>query len=190
MKTKIMTIIAEPVKRLDIFKQLLSHKDGVIDVEVLPLNIWLNKQTSHQNDPTLDLINCYSAIAEQANLFPILKQAIAFPSFSQEILSFIYNMKEYDITLDQLPSDTSLNKEIKEIITIFLTLIPEYLSNNEKIKQLTKLDDVWLYPTYHVNIACKKQFEQLYDLNAKSYHIPETTNQQLSLFYEIGRAHV
>lgn len=187
MKTKIMTIIAEPVKRLDIFKQLLSHKDGVIDVEVLPLNIWLNKQTSHQNDPTLDLINCYSAIAEQANLFPILKQAIAFPSFSQEILSFIYNMKEYDITLDQLPSDTSLNKEIKEIITIFLTLIPEYLSNNEKIKQLTKLDDVWLYPTYHVNIACKKQFEQLYDLNVKTYHISEATNQQLSLFYGLNK---
>ncbi|MEA5017421.1 MAG: PD-(D/E)XK nuclease family protein [Erysipelotrichaceae bacterium] len=187
MKTKIMTIIAEPIKRLDIFKQLLSHKDGLIDVEVLPLNIWLNKQTEHQNDTTLDLINCYSTITDQANHFPILKKAIAFVSFTQEILSFIYNMKEYDISLDQLPSDTLLNKEIKAIITLFLTLIPNYLSNSEKIKQLTTLDDVWLYPTYHADIASRKQFEQLYALNALPYHIPEIANQQLSLFYGLNK---
>ena len=90
MNDKPHLIIADTLKREDIFRDLLREKTGLIDVEVLPLSVYLDG--NDHIDKTLDTIHCYHTLQSHKHDYHILANAMTYPSFTDEVLSFIYNI--------------------------------------------------------------------------------------------------
>lgn len=168
MKPTKTTIIADSLNKETIFSDILSDKTGMIDIEVLPFSVWV-KQGYPPIDHTLELINCFNVIQKAKNEFRILNKAMIYPEFVKEFITFITELNEYQIPIDQLPITTDLDQEIKHIALI----IKENLHIHPSLKTLClnkkDLSNTLLYPTFHNDINSKECYDILLANSAKNY---------------------
>ena len=185
MNDKRHLIIADTLKREDIFHHLLHEKTGLIDVEVLPLSVFLDG--NNHVDKTLNTINCYQVLQANKDHYQILANAMTYPSFIDEVLSFIYNITEYGINIDQLPNNTSLEKEINDVCQLFDAQLLGYQSQKDKINQLVLYDNVYFYPTYFNNIAEKEAYHLLRTKGVKDYPLTPSKSTTIKLYRSLNK---
>lgn len=185
MNDKPHLIIADTLKREDIFRDLLREKTGLIDVEVLPLSVYLDG--NDHIDKTLDTIHCYQALQAHKHDYHILANAMTYASFTDEVLSFIYNINEYGIGIENLPSETALEKEIKSICQLFYDQLQDHQSQNDKIDKLSTCDNVYFYPTYFNSIAQKDNYDRLCHKGMKDYPLTPIKLTDIKLYRALNK---
>ena len=185
MNDKPHLIIADTLKREDIFRDLLREKTGLIDVEVLPLSVYLDG--NDHIDKTLDTIHCYHTLQSHKHDYHILANAMTYPSFTDEVLSFIYNINEYGIRIDELPNETALEKEIKNVCQLFYDQLQDHQSQKDKIDKLSTCDNISFYPTYFNSIAQRDNYDRLCQKGMKDYPLTPIIRTDIKLYRALNK---
>lgn len=158
------TIIATNEMKDAILRKMAQKNNGILkDVQVLPLNALLQEE---QDDTITLLLQLSSLLKQNSDAFPIYAPMFSYPTFIQEILSFIKECILYEIDLDTLPETNAQEIELKAILHIASTLDLAEKKNIQQNKNLSNIKDVLLYyqfiqDAYHYDIykQLSNQFE-------------------------------
>lgn len=119
------------------------------------------KETSDPEEVILFTLK--KELSRQKDSFPIYRDMFVYPSFLQEILSFVQKCIYYDIDADALPDSNSNEKELKEIVRTALSLPYAWKTDRNSVtsavEKLKNCEDIILYPQfikdpYHYRILC------------------------------------
>lgn len=148
------TLIASLDQKESILRNLASKNNGILEgVQVLTLNTALKEE---KDDSILLSLQLRNLLLQQINQFEIYGKMFSFPAFINEILSFTKECILYRIDPSDLPETNRNEAELKQIISIALTLD---LSEKRNIQHtdIQDLQDISLHyqfikDMYHYNI--------------------------------------
>ncbi|MBP3891405.1 MAG: PD-(D/E)XK nuclease family protein [Solobacterium sp.] len=127
-----------------------SGTSGFTQIQFLTISQLLKKaQSEPTNQLLLDL--SHQLIQNQEN-FPIYREMFQYASFLQEILAFTRSCILYQIPIEDLPANTSLEKELREILRVAydLPLIEKEIlkEKEDALKKAMQYEDLTIYPLF------------------------------------------
>lgn len=133
-------IIADSYLHNDIRTQLLNQKEAVSNIAILSLNTYLESLTSEKKE---DVFYKYYETLTTLDLH-VFKEVAISAEFISEILSFIGNLKRYQIDADTLPSKDPYQKELKMMVSalIKIPLLIDY--ELEAFNEVATFQDVYI----------------------------------------------
>lgn len=149
------TIIATNEMKDTILRKMAQENNGIIkDVQVLPLTALLQEE---KDDTIVLLLQLSSLLQQNKSAFPIYAPMFLYPSFIQEILSFIREFILYEVDLKTLPETNAQETELKAILQIASTLDLAEKQNIQHKTNLSTVKDILLYyqfiqDAYHYDI--------------------------------------
>lgn len=100
----------------------LARKSATNSVQDVSLkSIRESFSLTENENPDVTLFRLKQQLAGQADCFPIFCDMFAYPSFLKEVLTFARSLALYEISLSALPTDTSMERELKEILSVALS---------------------------------------------------------------------
>ena len=187
MKNNTQFIIADNYQKEEIFRNLLIKDKGLIGTQVISFSLWLKQHQENEHNDINDFILCYYAIQSKIDKLHTLKNAIIYPSFTNEFISFYQTLDKYNIEIDSLPDNTPLEKEIKLLIMAIDTILKKYDKYQQIINRIPDIHNTLIYPTYLNDIADQKIREMLVDNGCKYYTIKQQKPNSLTLYQALNK---
>ncbi len=115
---------------------------------------------------------CVDVILSHRREFPILLKSLDYPSAIDELISFMDEMAEENIHLDDLPNMSNKDKELKRLLAYLNPdHHPKAMSYNQfNLKQFDQ--SIQIIPSYQ-SYASKKRLDQLVDKGSTTIEIPD-----------------
>lgn len=144
------TLITAQDQFSSILRSLAKENGGIATgIKTITLATALKETTDPEE---ILLFTLKKELSRKKDSFPIYRDMFAYPSFLQEILSFVQKCIFYDIDADSLPDTNNNEKELKEIVRTALSLPYAWkTSRNNVHSSLEKLkhrDDIIIYPQF------------------------------------------
>lgn len=115
------TILCPDHLKSAVYRKLARENNGIVfDVEVKSLHSLLTAGAADR--PAALLLSANHLLTEHASSFPIYRDMFVYPEFLRELLEFAGSCVLFDITAEDLPSDTEDEAELKEILRLLMTL--------------------------------------------------------------------
>ncbi|MEG0264922.1 MAG: PD-(D/E)XK nuclease family protein [Erysipelotrichaceae bacterium] len=125
-------IIAPTYLHPSIRKQLLFHKSGLLNIQILSYTSWLHSLKNTDKIAKETTIFEYNQILmKHINELTTYKHMLSSLTFLNECYDFILECKQFDIHVDMLPTTSIAQKEMKLILE-YLMPIPQPI-DDEKI---------------------------------------------------------
>lgn len=177
------TIIAPSHLHQEIRRQILQDTNGIIKIQVLSLQAYLEKYQTHTIH-SLELILTYR---EQLKNFPahIFASVHQNLDFLKQCLRFLQEMKLYGCKVEELPNHNQTQKELKDIISKLYPIQTNQDLENEAYKSMSNiqhvyiLDTLWSYEDHF-------RIQKLYQLGAKQLAYPKKA-VKTSYVYSINK---
>ena len=187
MSDKTQYIIADNYQKETIFRNLLVKDKGLIGTQVISFSLWLKQYSNNEQNDINDFILCYYAIRDQSDNIHVLKDALNYPSLTNEFIMFYQTLDKYNITINSLPDHTPLEKEIKILVTTVDTIFNKYDKYRDIISQIPFINNTYIYPTYFHSIADKKMTEELISKGCKHYLVEKHQPSSLTLYQALNK---
>lgn len=135
----------------------------------------------------------YEKLSTQTERFPVFKEMFQYPLFLREMVEFADEMVLYEIHADELPVSDNVEKELKEILQITLSLpLSSYAAKRQAsslISDLKQIPDLTIYPIFAKSVFQSGILRQLkenfsyfaYPETASSHHLRYGDNKRLEL---------
>ena len=114
------TLITAQDQFSSILRSLAKENGGIATgIKTITLATALKETTDPEE---ILLFTLKKELSRKKDSFPVYRDMFAYPSFLQEILSFVQKCIFYDIDPDSLPDTNNNEKELKEIVRTALSL--------------------------------------------------------------------
>lgn len=174
------TLIAPPYLHPLLRSEFLEHKQGVLGVTLCSLTSFL-LQNQFGEIPSIHtiLFQYRNILIQHQSSLSIYKEVSLAPTFLKDCYQYIEDMKEWHITIDNLPEENDAQVEIKFIIHHLFNIITP---NDHKQKALHELQQkdashVYIYDTY-TTLEESNIIELLCKNNAKLLQVPQQVAQK------------
>lgn len=166
----ITTVITQKYAQKAVIKHFLNENPVLFGTEFLS---WDNFVKLDQVLPNaLEYYwQCVQVILSHRREFPILLKSLDYPSAIDELISFMDEMAEENIHLDDLPDKSNKDMELKQLLTVLNPdNHPKALSYKQfNLKQFDHL--IQIIPSYQ-SYASKKKIDQLMNKGAQPINLP------------------
>lgn len=104
-----------------ILKQLDNHEEyALTEYKWTPFRSWLTMSLPTEIPTHALVYSYYKKLINKGENYPIYGKMFSFYSFSRQLLSFAKEMSLYKIPIDELPSTTTSEKELKSLLQLCL----------------------------------------------------------------------
>ncbi|MGL5978960.1 MAG: PD-(D/E)XK nuclease family protein [Erysipelotrichaceae bacterium] len=144
-------IIADASLHASLREQLLAHRDEVCDIQLLDLHSYLSTfYSATQISSNERIFQCYQVLKAQQHRFPYFEKTMLDHAFLTQVLAFIDDMIFYDIQCTDLPSGHIFQIELKEIVTLLLSIPSPLYQLKQAMQQASKQNhaDIYILPAY------------------------------------------
>lgn len=98
-------------------KKLLEHKNGVLNIAIFSLTTYLKRVTQKEYPSKQEILYTYRSILhKEIDLFPIFGYMFDSYEFLNTLYNFINELKIFHVCLDELPTQQTAHKELKQIL--------------------------------------------------------------------------
>jgi hypothetical protein len=107
-----------------LFQRILDSNDSnsIFGVFLESWEVFSRKDTELLPEETEELILISQTLNDNKDKFKLLKEMIKYPSFVKELHSFLKEMARYEIDLNTLPTQTVIERELKEAFSMIVTI--------------------------------------------------------------------
>lgn len=171
-KHNIITIIAQKHAQKAVIRHFLDEGVELFGTSVLSFDNFITQSSKLPSN--IDYFwHVVDVILKHKPDFKVLYKSLNHPSAVDEIIQFIREMAEENIDITSLPSQSSKDRELKQLLErIDPSSYPKYKSHQALMKQ-SSFENVTLVP-YIQAYAEHKRIEHMLDHGAKLLEIPQT----------------
>lgn len=128
------TVILEKQARQSILMGLLKDQSTITETNFVSLNVFLN--TLIKDERNEDWFKCVALLEKEAHKFETLEEILKFPITTDHILSFLNTMMDEGWELDDLPTLTQKDADLKDVLSFLYPIF------NRKKQQWGAFSDV------------------------------------------------
>ena len=163
-----------PILRAEIMKQT----SGCMGLQLLSPQTFLASYTQKQARDHVEVSFLYKQNIEKIISRLQTYGSIALtPSFLMECYDFVETMKFYHITIEELPSKTQAQQEIKMILTNIFPIQTAQDIWNEAILRITDCSNVYIYDAFY-SLKDQKILDILTSKGANTISLPKPQQQK------------
>ncbi len=184
------TILCAEYQKSRIMRCLLKkhHVSGMADIRLVTLNTLLNDPESE--DPDALLLQFSAALKNNKDAFPVYSDMFQYPAFVQEILSFAKTCALLNISVDNLPENSRLQREQKQIIQEAMHLNLSEKKTQYRIEtvlqKLKDIPDFSVCPWFETDPYKHMLLQEIIKVSS-IFEIEETRKPDRSLFYALNQ---
>ena len=107
-----------------LFQRILDSAggNGIFGVFLESWEVFSRKDTELLPEEPEELILISQTIKNNKDKFKLLQEMIKYPSFVKELHNFLKEMARYEIELETLPTQTVIERELKEILSLIVDI--------------------------------------------------------------------
>ena len=166
-------MIAPSYQHQALIQKLLADKDVITNITLQPLSVFLKTSSSKEED-------YFSCAKELSKLIPslnILSPYLNHPLFIEEIITFHNYFSCFQISIDSLPEENEIEKEIKFILHHLKDFKTTQIQQFSYTNQLKNLENVYL-SEYFISDILQYRITQI--LLQKGVNLLPLSHQKIS----------
>lgn len=179
------TIIAENWQKETVYLDAFEESNTLMDLQVLSFSAWIQSHSDLEVESFPLLAACRRLKAIEPNL-TLCKEMLQDPAFLQQVLDFYQALMDFGCSIDQLPTTTPLQIEMKLLLEACQGIITPAHLIQDVFNKTETVRDVEIHTEGIQNYATFLAVQDFHTKGLKMIEGPQTHPQQIHFYHALN----